>query len=548
MYRVALIVDGLSVAKQYRDILDWALSQPDIEVVALVVQDLPAAKPRGALRKLAGLVRSVGLYRALSRVAFSLLVRAESRLLRGARAYLEAYDIGNLVACHLHISPILSKTGHVYRYDEQDLGRLEALDLDLLIRCGSGILRGAILTCAKHGIVSLHHGDNRINRGGPPGFWEVLKQQAYTGFVVQRLGDELDGGEVLFRGSVPTEITFLRNRISVYENSTQAFQVTIRRMLGGECAPESPHLYFERLYKAPLLGNTLRYCLQTAWLAFKRMALRKLSIREHWQVAFLEGDWRHATLRRGVTVPHPKTSFLADPFAVAVDGKNYVFVEEFSYAWAKGVISVHALGPGKRDCHRIGVALEEDFHLSYPFLFRDGDTLYMCPETKQCRQIRLYKCVGFPLEWELASVVMDDVLAVDTNIFQRGGKWWLMTSIQRSPVGGYSSLHVFHSNAPLGPWSPMASNPVCVDASRGRNGGMLSHGDDIYRVSQRARFGHYGSALTIHRIEKLDENEYREVEVQSVEPNFFPGLKGAHHLHNAGGVLVYDFWKYARVR
>ncbi len=49
---------------------------------------------------------------------------------------------------------------------------MKDLNCDVLIRCGKGILRGDILYAARHGILSFHHADNRINRGGPPGFWE----------------------------------------------------------------------------------------------------------------------------------------------------------------------------------------------------------------------------------------------------------------------------------------------------------------------------------------------------------------------------------------
>ena len=51
--------------------------------------------------------------------------------------------------------------------------------------------------CAS-GVWSYHHGDNRVNRGGPAGFWEVFEQWDVTGSILQVLSEELDAGKTLF--------------------------------------------------------------------------------------------------------------------------------------------------------------------------------------------------------------------------------------------------------------------------------------------------------------------------------------------------------------
>ena len=79
----------------------------------------------------------------------------------------------------------------------------------MIIRGGKGILTGKILNLCRLGILSIHHGNNEINRGGPPGFWEVFNKEPSSGFIVQRLTEELDGGDVYVKG-VNT------NKISLY--------------------------------------------------------------------------------------------------------------------------------------------------------------------------------------------------------------------------------------------------------------------------------------------------------------------------------------------
>ena len=69
----------------------------------------------------------------------------------------------------------------------EDIENIKKLNLDLLIRGGSGILQGNILNTCPLGIISFHHGDNRWNRGSPPAFWEVYFKKPSTGFIIQIL-------------------------------------------------------------------------------------------------------------------------------------------------------------------------------------------------------------------------------------------------------------------------------------------------------------------------------------------------------------------------
>ena len=60
--------------------------------------------------------------------------------------------------------------------DDECLAFIKDKDPDIIIRFGFRILRGPILSLPKFGIWSLHHGDAKINRGGPPAFWEVVNE------------------------------------------------------------------------------------------------------------------------------------------------------------------------------------------------------------------------------------------------------------------------------------------------------------------------------------------------------------------------------------
>jgi hypothetical protein len=100
--------------------------------------------------------------------------------------HLNSFDLSALVPNSIIITPKISKSRFVYRLTP-DVAKIEGLGLDLLIRCGNGILRGDILKTSRLGILSFHHANNRINRGGPAGFWEAYLRQNTTGFTLQRL-------------------------------------------------------------------------------------------------------------------------------------------------------------------------------------------------------------------------------------------------------------------------------------------------------------------------------------------------------------------------
>ena len=63
----------------------------------------------------------------------------------------------------------------------------------------------------------------------------------------------------------------------------------------------------------------------------------------------------------------------------------------------------------------------------------------------------------------------------------------------------------------------------------------------LYRVAQRTGFNQYGAGFSLFRVDELTSDRYRETEVQKIDPGFFAGLRGAHHLHYADGLTVIDF-------
>ena len=89
------------------------------------------------------------------------------------------------------------RKGFLDIFSDRDAEKIKNFNLDIILRHEFSIIRGAVLKSAKYGIWSFHHADNSINRGGPPGFWEIMFEQDSVGVTLQQLTTELDGGLVI---------------------------------------------------------------------------------------------------------------------------------------------------------------------------------------------------------------------------------------------------------------------------------------------------------------------------------------------------------------
>ena len=545
--KIALIVDSKITSKYVYELAEWGQNQNDLEVSHLVIQSLPSKK-QSKIHKAFFLLKQNSLLNLAQLVGFALIEKIESQLLKYSNTYknhLNKYNLSNCVKNSISIKPVTSKSGFVYRYEDDDIQKIKDLRLDILVRCGSDILHGEILRSARFGIISIHHADNRINRGGPPGFWEVYLKQDSTGFTIQQLTEELDGGNVLFRGHLGTKFFYLLNQAVLYEKSN----FYLKKLLSNVALTrELPHIlpsfpYYNPLYKRPNLRVQLKYVfslvLATSKKAFDKLIFKKS---DRWGVAFKFGDWKNLVMWRGTKIKNPPNHFLADPFVISTENENYCFVEDYDFHTSRACISVYKLT--EEDSKKIGEAIVEPFHMSYPYVFEYHSKYYMCPETSENKDIRLYECESFPLKWKLKKIIMSNVTAVDTTIFEKDGIWWLFTNIDPTNCGDiFEELYIFFSDNPLTDnWTPHPMNPIFVDSMKARMGGILFDDGLIYRVSQQQGFDMYGKSCTINHISHMSKTGYAENMVFKIEPNFFNGLKGTHHLHSNGKITVFDYF------
>jgi hypothetical protein len=531
--KIGLLLDGVRCDKYVHELALWGKSQANLDVSHLILHRRRAHSRRGGLRRLP------------AKIVFRVIRSIETILLRRSGAHRDHYrsfDLSKIIGQTVEIEPLVSRSGHVYRFSKEDIDRLKSLELDLLIRCGQGILRGDILRASRLGVLSFHHGDNRVNRGGPAGFWECYYQWPETGFIIQRLTEELDAGEVLVRGAFATRYYYSLNQAHVYKKSLSHLKNLLAKVAATGRLPEpdpTPAPYSNRLFRAPGLVQCAAYgCKLLSRLSVK--ALASVLPRERWGISVLSAKWNEAAFWRSREALPPRGRFWADPFLHTREGRTYCFVEDYVYEAGRAHISALEI-VGTKIVER-GVALKEPFHLSFPFLFEHLGELYMCPESCAAGQIRVYRCTQFPLEWKLEKVLMEGVCAVDTMLLNKGGRWWMFTTIDESGTGDHcSELYLFSSDSPLSStWTPHAQNPLRIDSRGGRNAGLIVEGQKIFRLAQCQGFDRYGHSLLAYEIVELSESRYAETLVATIAPNFRKGLLGTHHLSTDGKTTVID--------
>jgi hypothetical protein len=294
-----------------------------------------------------------------------------------------------------------------------------------------------------------------------------------------------------------------------------------------------------------VVRNPVSYVLGSMARSIMMEIYRLCCYAPHWHVGWRYTDdagvWKSGNLSgpRWQTIPDPGHRFYADPFPVTWGGKTCVFVEDLDHRVGKGIISaVEFDGAGPKG--EVFPVLEEPWHLSYPFLIEHDDDLWMIPESSQCRDVALYKCVRFPDKWERHSALLSGFELSDATITRHNGMNYLFGA-WRDGAGGYSdTLAIFYAKDLLGPWLPHASNPIIVDRTSARPAGnFVTIDGKLWRPVQNCTDG-YGAALGLAEIVELTPTTFRQTIRHSIRPGpLWPGRK-LHTLNRCGRLEVID--------
>lgn len=436
--------------------------------------------------------------------------------------------------------------------DVKDIEKIKKFEIDIFIRLGFRILTGEILNTSKFGIWSYHHGDNKTNRGMPAGVWEVLEQEDVTGITLQILGNELDGGTIIHKSYLSTsKYSIIKNRYNIYKKSIVYLPRKVKQLYDiGESnflndlkkTNNIPNFYDHVLYKKPsnveIVKGFSKYFLK--WI-YKKIV--DLLYRKQWIILyrFNSDNAISSSFFNYTKITPPKDRIWADPFIWKNNNQYYIFMEEMLYSENKGKISVMQLGEN-RNFTKPQVIIEEDYHLSYPFMIEDKGELFMIPESGINETINLYKCIEFPGKWEFVKFLMTNISAVDTTIFKFQNKYWLFANLRdQEDTSIHEELFLFFSDDLVnGKWNSHPKNPIVTDVRCSRPAGKIfSINNRIFRPAQNCA-KYYGHGMKIQEILILNEKEYVERTVDEIYPNWSNEIIATHTFNHLDRLSVID--------
>lgn len=239
--------------------------------------------------------------------------------------------------------------------------------------------------------------------------------------------------------------------------------------------------------------------------------------------------------------------YVADPFII----KNnifYMFFEVLKRNDMKGVIALAT----SEDCITWDykkIILEEDFHLSYPYIFKYGNEYYLLPETKRDNSIRLYKSINFPFHLKFVKKLVIGSYCDPSIIFYKN-KWWLFASKNNE------DLYLFYADNLEGPYSNHKKNPVIKSNPHLARpaGRIIEYEGKLVRYAQND-FPDYGLLVYAFQILEITETDYKEKQLNP--PVLYPSGKGwnaagMHHIsplqvHEGKWIAAVDGWSHKNV-
>jgi hypothetical protein len=445
----------------------------------------------------------------------------------------------------LSITPIVDQDPQ--RFPDDGVVRIRERNLDVLVKFGFGQLRGEILNAARYGVWAYHHGDPDRYRGGPPYFWEVYENNLLTCTALERLADEPNENQILYKGVFATiqGSSWARNRVQPYWGSTTFLIQKLHQLHESgwdSVAADIPQpVRNTKTYSTPTDLEMLPWLSKIVARTFVQRARHSIVGEElpHWMLGVKTNEASSAkiNLREFRWIQSPRGHFYADPFVIEHERKPWVFFEDLPYTTDKGIIVCAEINRDGTLSQTIPV-LELPYHLSYPCIFRDAGELYMVPESVADGTVQLYRCERFPDVWKQVRILLRAPV-VDSTVWIEDGLYWFFVTLQQ-PRGGGLQLWLFYSRSLTGELIRHPRSPFSTDIRFSRGAGAIFREDGkLIRPSQDCS-GSYGRLIVFNEVTTLNEREYAERPGAIIDTRDMPNMIGTHSYGRVGDFVVID--------
>lgn len=417
---------------------------------------------------------------------------------------------------------------------------LQKYDLDFVIR-GNGLLieHGELLNIGhKYGILSLHHSDNRIYRGGPWGFWEVYNNNEMSGITLQKLSHELDGGEVIARANLETKINWTENKNNLDMYSGIVIVKFLKTFINNKSVNFENEIfkkvYINNIFKSPNLYEINFYFLISIQKYFtvlysnlRKVIFKRVSIKflqDYWTIYV--GDETKRVNKWQWSQNYQKNYWLADPFLISIENTKFLICESFSIKDDVASIVYYKFVNDKVDFSKSYKLISNNKHLSYPFTFQKNNKNYCMPEAGE-DGVWIYQLFieGNKLVAKKDRCILEGNY-VDPTLINVEGVDYLFVNPD-GPSQPRSLLKIFYSNDILkDKLIEHPNNPVMIDSRYARSAGRIQKiNNKIIRPSQNCN-KLYGKNIDFSEI-MINKNEFSTLSIDSLN-----GLDSKSQIHH----------------
>ena len=423
------------------------------------------------------------------------------------------------------------------------------IKIDLAIQFSQNKFLVRWQTIPRYGIWKICNNSQLLKNGFYAGFWEVIKKYPVTEGSIS-VDFPNNQSHIIYQTFSPTHPYSILKNANRHYWKMSSILVHKLRVFYETFALEvdySKKLSVKKLQydftdsRRPPDNIKLILNLIPFWIKTLLYFINKALFLEQWVLLYnFERALPIRTNNLHRLIPPPDRLW-ADPHTFRQNGSYYIFIEEKLYATRKGHISYIKLNEDGTSTKPQKV-LETPYHLSYPFIFKWNNILYMIPESSAINAIALYRCIQFPDKWKFVHYLMENVCAVDATLHFCNNKWWLFTNIKTHPgATNWDQLFLFYADTPLSrEWKSHVKNPIISDAMRARPAGkILKLNGKLIRPSQDCS-SRYGAGIRFNEIIKISPEEYLEREIDNLHPDWDKFVKGTHTVNFEEKMTIVD--------
>lgn len=429
------------------------------------------------------------------------------------------------------------------KLEDDDIEKIEKSQLDFIIDFSSLRLTGNVLSSARYGIWSYQYSDPEKYTGSPSCFWEIYYEDVLTKVSLTRLTIKPDTIIILKEGCLKTEVFYTKNIDKIHlESATWPLNICqdIRNDLANNLSIPSKIKPSKKFISPSSLQLLIFFFIQIK--LFVKKVCKQLFYTDYWNIGivfspiheFLNSEKTHTVQWFSKL---PKSRFMADPFGVYIKDQLHILYEDFRFDEGIGKTASFLFKEDTFVENRI--VIDEEFHMSYPFLFEHKDEMYCIPETYQANQVGLYKAVDFPIKWKFEKILIKNYAGIDSTLYNKDDTWFLFSTDKNS--GPHYNLNIHYTDDVFGPWKAHPKNPVKTDIRSARPAGTLfEHKGELFRPSMDYSEKIEGR-ITINKVVTLTILNFKE-EVHTIIDPFenTPFCDKVHTLSKIGPYTLVD--------